>query len=97
MDYKLHWTEEAIDNLEEILDYLIYKWTQREVENFKNKLSRQLNLITQNPQMFPISSYNPRLRKAVLSKQTTIFFEIKDDVIFLTYLFVNKKNINKIK
>lgn len=97
MEYKLHWSEEAIKNLEEILDYLKYKWTHKEVENFKLKLSKQLDLIVRNPLMFPLSNYNPRLRKAVLSRQTTIFYEIKDNIIYLAYLFVNRKNIERTK
>ena len=97
MDYKVFWTEEAMHNLEEIIDYLRFKWTEKEVDNFKTKLSRQIDLISTNPKMFPTSSYIPRLRKAVLSKQTSIFYEIKDNYIYLAYLFVNKKNIGRIK
>ncbi|MBW6534338.1 MAG: type II toxin-antitoxin system RelE/ParE family toxin [Mariniphaga sp.] len=97
MDFKLFWSEEAIRNLENILDYLIERWSQREVDNFKNRLSRLLDLIVKNPRIFPVSEYNPRLRKAVLSKQTTVFYEIKENVIYIAYLFVNHQNINKIK
>lgn len=97
MGYKLFWTDQAIENLEEILTYLSENWSQNEIENFKHKLSRQLDLILINPKMFPVSIYNPRLRKAVLSKQTTIFFELKDSLVFIVYLHVNSKNINTIK
>ena len=97
MDYKLFWTEEAIDNLEDILDYMIQNWSQKEVDNFKNKLRKHLELVSRFPLMFPISDYNPRLRKAVLNKQTTVYFEIKNGMIYLAYLFVNKRNINRIK
>jgi plasmid stabilization system protein ParE len=97
MDYKLFWTEEAIRNLEEILDYLVDNWSQKEVEGFKEKLLKQLDLILINPKMFPVSSYNPRLRKAVLSKQTTVFYEVKGNIIYLAYIFVNRKNIIGIK
>ncbi|GEM_PF-155098 len=97
LDYRLFWTEEAIRNLEEILDYLIDNWSQKEVESFNKKLSKQLDLILINPKMFPVSSYNPRLRKAVLSKQTTVFYELKGNIIYLAYLFVNRKNIIGIK
>ena len=72
-DFKVYWTDEAINNLESILNYLGYKWTEREIENFKRKLVKQIELIRNNPQIFPVSKYNPKLRKAVLSKQTTIF------------------------
>ncbi len=73
MDYKIFWTEEAIQNLEEIINYLSINWTQREVDNFKLKLSKQIDHIKRNPRLFPISQFQPRLRKAVLSKQTSIF------------------------
>jgi plasmid stabilization system protein ParE len=36
MDYKLFWTEEAIRNLEEIFDYLIDTWSQKEVDGQPN-------------------------------------------------------------
>lgn len=45
MDYKLFWTSEALNNLDEILDYLKNNCTQKEIDNFKSKLTRQINLI----------------------------------------------------
>jgi len=74
-DFKICWTDEAINNLESILNYLEYKWTEHEIENFKKKLIKQIELIKNNPQIFRVSKYNPRLRKAVLSKQNTIFMK----------------------
>ena len=97
MDYKIFWTEEAIQNLEEVIDYLATKWTQREVDNFKEKLSKQISLIKRNPRMFPVSTFQPKLRKAVLSKQTSIFYEIDGDVVYLVYVFVNYKNTERLK
>ena len=97
MDYKIFWTKEAIRNLEEIIDYLYSKWTQREVDNFKTKLSKQIDLIRRNPKLFPVSSFQPRLRKAVLSKQTTIFYEVKNKTIYLAYIFVNYKSTDRLK
>lgn len=96
MDYKIIWTNEAINNLEEILNYLIEKWSQRELNIFKKKLSRQIELISLYPKMFPVSLYNTELRKAVLSKQTTLFYKLKGNHIYLVFLFVNLKDIKKI-
>jgi plasmid stabilization system protein ParE len=97
MDYKIIWTNEAINNLEEILNYLIERWSQKEVDNFKRKLSKQIELIGVFPKMFPQSKYNPKLRKAVLSKQTNIFYQIKNNTIYLVYIFVNSKDTEKLK
>ena len=97
MDYKILWTEEALSNLEEILDYLNERWTQKEINKFKDKLNKQLELIIKFPKIFPVSNFHPDLRKAVLSKQTTIFYKIQDNIIYLAYLFDNRKDIRKIK
>jgi len=96
-DFKILWTNEAINNLESILDYLGKVWTNREINNFKKILSKQISLIEQNPYLFPASNYNSRLRKAVLSKQTTIFYEVTGQIIYLVYLFNTTQNIEKIK
>ena len=58
-DYKILWTDEAINNLEDILDYLNIRWTQREIVNFKKRLSKQISLIEQKPKLFPISYFIP--------------------------------------
>jgi len=97
MGYKLFWTEEAIQNLKNIIYYLTNEWTLREVDNFKEKLSKQIDLIKKYPRMFPVSTVQPRLRKAVLSKQTSIFYEISDNEIYLTYIHVNHKNSERLK
>lgn len=95
--FKLFWTDEAIRNLENILDYLSQKWTEKEVLNFKKSLSAQITLIERFPTIFPLSTYNLRLRKAVLSKQTIIFYEIKDHSIYIVYLFSTMQNPENIK
>ena len=95
-DYKIFWTNEAIKNLESILNYFEDRWSQREIENFKKRLSKRIELIEQNPKLFPVSQFNPRLRKAVLSKQTTIFYELCRQTIYLVYLFNNKQDSKRI-
>ncbi len=97
MAYNLRWSEESVKNLEEIIEDLRKKWTEKEVSAFKDKLSTHLDLIIKYPFMFPSSTSQPRLRKAVLSKQTSIFYEIKGGTIFLAYLHLNKKDLGRIK
>lgn len=79
-DFEVFWTDEAISNLESILDYLTSRWTPREVDNFKKLLGKQIDLILNNPFLFPVSQYNPRLRKAVLSKQTSVSMKLQGNV-----------------
>lgn len=97
MDYKIFWSDESLRNLEDILDYLESEWTKKEVDRFKVKLSKQIDIISKNPQIFPASQYQNRLRKAVLSKHTSVFYEIKGNQIYIAFLFSNRMDIKKIK
>ncbi len=97
MDYKLFWSDESLNNLKSIISYLESEWSEREIVTFKKKLSKQLDLIVKNPRLFPLSAFQPRLRKAVLSKQTTIFYELKEFEIHIAYLFSNRMDIKRVK
>jgi len=97
MNYKVLWTDEAIKNLEQTLNYIATNWTEKEVSKFKTKLSEQLNIISKFPNIFPSSNIAPRLRKAVLTRQTIIFYEVKERVIYIAYLFDSRQNPERIK
>jgi plasmid stabilization system protein ParE len=95
-EYRIFWSDEATRNLDDILDYLNSRWTERETSNFKIQLSKQLDVITKFPYMFPSSEQNPRLRKAVMSKQTIIFYEVKEEIVNIAYLFNSRQDPNQI-
>lgn len=97
MSYPILWTDEAVENLENIISYISANWTEREVNKFKVRLSEQINIISKFPNIFPTSTITPRLRKAVLTKQTIIFYEFKEKVIYITYLFDSRQNPKKVK
>lgn len=97
MSYTILWTDEAVENLENILSYISTNWTEREGNKFKARLSEQLNIISKFPGVFPASAITPRLRKAVLTKQIIIFYEFKEQVIYIAYLFDSRQNPKKIK
>jgi plasmid stabilization system protein ParE len=97
MIHQVLWTDEAIENLESIIHYISTQWTEREVISFKRKLAEQINIISRFPAIFPASTFAPRLRKAVLTKQTTIFYEVKEQAVYIVYLFDSRKNPQKVK
>jgi hypothetical protein len=96
-DLKIFWTVEAVNNLGDILDYLNNRWSERETNIFKKRLSKLISLIEQNPNLFPISHFYFRLRKAVLSRQTTVFYEVSGQIIYIVYLFNNMQDVGRIE
>ena len=95
--YNIIWSDEALQNLKEIIDYLEHRWTQKEISNFSKLLDHNLNLIETTPFLFPLSYDFQNMRKVVLSSQTTIYYQIVDKEIHLITLFYNRQNPEKLK
>ncbi len=95
--YRIDWSEEAIKNLDSIIYYLSGKWTIREISNFYKLLDKKLVIISKNPDIFSNSGLKSNVKRCVLSKQTSIYFEVKDDNIVILTLFDNRKNPKSIK
>jgi plasmid stabilization system protein ParE len=94
--YKLIWSDEALNNLNGIINYLENWWSKREIKRFAQLLDKQLKLIENNPKLFAESDKSNGLRKSVLSRQTTIYYKIIDYQIRLVSLFDNRQNPNKL-
>jgi plasmid stabilization system protein ParE len=95
--YRLLWSDEALSNLREIINYLENRWTHKEIGKFANLLEHQLKLIVSNPLLFPMVDKSLDLRKAVLSRQTTIFYRVKGFEIHILSLFDNRQNPAKLR
>ena len=74
--YKLIWSDEALKNLKGIIDYLEKNWTNREIKQFAQLLDHQIDLISDNPLLFPTSDVPEGSRRAVISKQVSIYYRI---------------------
>ena len=94
--YKLIWSDEALNNLKDIIDYLENRWTERQIKKFAQLLDKQLKLIEENPYLFSQTARSNGLRKAVLSSQTTIYYRITDNDVRIITLFDNRQNPNKL-
>ena len=75
---KVFWSNASLNDLDSILEYLKSRWTIREVENFKVKIFKRIDLINRTPKLFKVSEQKPHLRKSVLSKQTSIFYSFDE-------------------
>ena len=98
MGYDLRWSESALDDLEAIFDYLQRQWSQREVDQFKQLLTGRLETIQKFPALFPLSHEKNQLRKSVISRQTSIFYQVdqKGEIISIIRLFDNRMDPKKL-
>ena len=94
---KIIWSDEALNNLKEILEYIEYRWTEKELNHFSKLLDNNLNLIQFNPKLFPKVDGYPNLRRNVISSQTSIYYEVFSNEIHLISLIDNRQNPDRLK
>ncbi len=95
--YKLLWSEKALADLKNIIDYLIENWTEREIQNFAKRLDKRLKVIALNPKLFPNTSRRKGVRKSVLSKHTVIYYQTTGTVVNIITLFDPRQNPKKLR
>jgi plasmid stabilization system protein ParE len=95
--YKILWSDRAISDLKNILDYLEYEWTDKEIKNFLTRLDKRLGLIIINPKLFSKTSKRKNVRRSVLTKHTVIYYTASNDLIKILTLFDPRKNPKKLK
>lgn len=71
--YKLFWSDRALEDLQNIINYLGEKWTQKEIRNFVRRLDIRLELISTNPRLFPKTVKRKNIRRSVLTKYAVIY------------------------
>lgn len=95
--YKILWTDHALSELEQIVGYLEENWSERELKKFSRILDRTIELISDNPKLFPISETNKKVHRAVVTKHNTLYYQINKQTVELLSLFSNAQSPDKLK
>jgi plasmid stabilization system protein ParE len=86
------WSSKSIRDFENIIRYLERNWTEKEIKNFNFKLNKAINLISSRPKLFQATNSRKNLRKCVLTKQTTLYYQVLETGIYIVALFDNRQN-----
>ncbi|OOG73329.1 type II toxin-antitoxin system RelE/ParE family toxin [Algoriphagus sp. A40] len=79
MAFKVKYSLQALEEQFDLLEYIIRNFGITKGEEIFQEIENVLELIAENPEMFPASYKKPELRKCVFSKQTSIYYRFKED------------------
>jgi plasmid stabilization system protein ParE len=94
---KIRFSDLSVYKLELLLEYLEEEWSVQVRQNFLEELKKQLEIIQANPYAYQASSIDPELRRCVISKQTSLLYEIGKDGIFVLNLIDSRQNPQSIR
>lgn len=86
------WTDHALDELEEALEYLQKNWTERELKKFSRELDHTIELISKNPNLFQASNTKKGVRRAVILKYNKLYYRVNKNSVELLSLFATRKD-----
>ncbi len=90
--YKIFWTNHALNELKAVFDYLEAQWTEKEAKNLALEIERVLQIISNNPELFPNSPHKKEVRRAVVTKHNTLYYRKNKEIIEILSFFSNKKH-----
>lgn len=90
---KIFLSPEAEEQLDNLLFYLENVWGERVMFNFIDKFEQALALIQKMPQAYPISEKMPGLHRCVVTRQTSLYYQIEADVVEIVAVLDNRQEI----
>lgn len=86
----------AEKKLEALLEYLVEEWSLKVKTNFIMHLDEYLQIIKKEPESFPESEKVKGLRRCVLTKQISIYYEFNDEEIRILTFFDTRQEPGKL-
>ena len=89
-------SKKSENELQKLSKYLEIKFSVKVKNDFLDKFEKVIDSIQSNPETFPKSDRN-EYHKAVITKQTSIFYRFDEKRIRIVAVFDTRQNPNKIK
>lgn len=96
MAAKIVWSENALEDLENLKAYLESNWPPPVLALVMDKLVTKLQLLENFPEIGRASLASPNRRRTLLTKHNFIVYSIKGDVLLIEAIFYTRQNPGKL-
>ena len=88
------WSVKAKITYFKVFDYLEKNWNKREIIQFSQRTEIVIRSIKKNPGIFPFSLKHKEIRKAIVDKNNSFFYQVdkQNKKIYLLTFFDNRQN-----
>jgi plasmid stabilization system protein ParE len=85
---EIHWSTQAEITFDAVYQFVLQQWGFETAEGFRQQTLKTLNQVSKHPLSFQESSIK-NVRKAIVSKHTSFFYEVLENKILLVYFWDN--------
>ena len=92
MALKVTFSDDAAEMLVTIGTFIENKWSKKETYKFLEKVHKTIELAASQPYIFKASSFDENIRVGLISKQTSFYYKIKENEIFILFFWDNRQD-----
>lgn len=89
--YKVEWTKRSLSNAIGIKKYILTKFSKKEVLKFERLLREFESTVSNFPTLYPESNSKKSLRRAVIHKNTTVYYIFEKNIITVIAMKDNRQ------
>jgi plasmid stabilization system protein ParE len=93
---KVNWTPESVNTFNEIIEWLEYRWTEREIKNFVKATEKVVLFISEHPRMFRKTNKKD-VHEALITKHNLLIYKVYPNHIDLLTFWDTRKDPKKKK
>ena len=95
MTDNLFWSERALKEYKNLMNYLLEEWGEKIRDRVISELDKSLTRIQHSPEQFPFFSKRKGVRRCVASPQTSTYFKKTKEHIEIYSFFDNRQDPKK--
>ena len=95
MAYQVRWTENAVEDFEHLIQFLKREWSSQSAAKFIENIFYKIEIIKDLPYIGRQSEKMPDIRRILITKQSSIYYSLKDKVITILSIFDNRQDLEK--
>ncbi len=92
MAYQIVVTPESEETLTSVHHFIKENFGNRSAESFLNKADKIIQLISELPYMYKAAPFDEAVRIGLISKQTSLFYRVKEESIELLFFWDNRQD-----
>lgn len=89
-EFLIVWSPVAEETYLKTLSSILEKWTIKEAEDFEYKVESLLSVLKKQKHLCPPSQKMKNLRRCVITPQTSLVYQIRNNIIELVAFFDNR-------
>ncbi|MES2809274.1 MAG: type II toxin-antitoxin system RelE/ParE family toxin [Bacteroidota bacterium] len=92
MSYSIKYSPEALDTFNDIKEQINARWGDKYVQEFKRRSVKVIETIRESPFAFQSIHANKNVRRKVIHKNISVFYEVESDSISILFFWDNRQD-----